>query len=402
MASIAYQLALAVPQTRQFIESAVQLDPAIFEKSMEVQAETLIIFPLYQARSTVIPAIAEKWPRLILIDGLDECNGDLVQRSIINTLSTALLRHRVPLVLFVASRPEPHIRNAFNAVNISDCSHHIVLDNSYNPDADIEEFLSSRFKSIKENHPLATFIPKSWPPAKIINQLVQKSSGHFIYASMVMKYLDSPKHKPMKRLGVVIGLLPVGGDVPYKELDTLYTHIFSFVEDIAGALQIIGFILFRGDKRGTNCEPTPKFLECLFGLDPGDVYLCLSELHSILDIPLPTANNIPIRISHASLGDFLVDKLRSGNYFLDDVMVHEDIAQRCLPRIKGSDIVVVYSIANFAFHCSRASTNSKGLRDNLMQTNLQDWFRILHFFRLDAIYIDVTHFFEWLKKVCNS
>lgn len=411
IASIAYQLALSILETRPFIESAVHLDPSIFDKSLETQVETLIIAPLEKARSAATPATTDKWPRIILIDGLDECNGNSIQCSIIHALSTALLRHRVPLILLVTSRPEPHIRSAFNAFEISDSFHHIVLDNSYNPDADIKQFFLCRFKEIRENHPLAAFIPGLWPPAKIIDTLVQKSSGQFIYAPTVMKYLDSPKHDPMKRLDVIIELIPVGDDTPYKQLDTLYTHIFSCVEDITGVLQIIGFLILRqNDWDSWYGDPTPEFLECLFGLRDGAVYLCLSELHSILNLPLPMANNNPIRICHASLNDFFVDKLRSGDYYLDNVLVHTAISQRCLLGINipinkeqssPNCEVMMYSRLNFAYHCSRASTNSKNLRDNIMQSNLLEWFGQLGSSAFNNSYLDIPLFFEWLEKVCN-
>ncbi|KAF8815005.1 hypothetical protein BYT27DRAFT_7238561 [Phlegmacium glaucopus] len=194
IASIAYQLALSIPATRTYIETAVQRDPAVFDRSLDTQIETLIIRPLENVCAIVDTAVTKKRPRLIVIDGLDECHDPLIQSSIIRVLSTALLRIPVPLFLLVASRPEPHIRNAFNILNKSQASRHIVLDDSYEPDADIKAFLLSRFEEIKDNHPLAVYIPKSWPSAEIINRLVRKSSGQFIYASTVMKYLDSPQY----------------------------------------------------------------------------------------------------------------------------------------------------------------------------------------------------------------
>lgn len=412
IASIAYQLALSIPESRPFIESAIHLDPSIFDKSLETQVETLIIAPLEKARSATTSAITDKWPRIILIDGLDECNGNSIQCSIIHALSTALLRHRVPLILLVTSRPEPHIRSAFNALEISHSSRHIVLDNSYNPDADIKEFLLCRFKEIRENHPLATFIPESWPPVEIIDTLVQKSSGQFIYASTVMKYLDSPKYNPMNRLDVIIKLIPAGGDAPYKQLDTLYTHIFSCVEDITSVLQIMGFLIFwQNDWNSWYGDPTPEFLECLFGLQEGAVYLCLSELHSILNLPLPMVNNNPIRIFHASLNDFFVDKLRSGDYYLDEILVHTAISQRCLLGINipidkeqssPNYEVMMYSRLNFAYHCSRASPNSRSLRDNIMQSNLLEWFGQLGSSAFNNNYLDIPLFFEWLEKADTS
>ena len=37
----------------------------------------------------------------------------------------------------------------------------IVLDDSYEPDADIKDFLVSQFKEIKENHHFALYITES-------------------------------------------------------------------------------------------------------------------------------------------------------------------------------------------------------------------------------------------------
>ncbi|KAF8811830.1 hypothetical protein BYT27DRAFT_6437434 [Phlegmacium glaucopus] len=328
IASIAYQLTISIPETRTYIEAAVQSDLAVFHKSLDTQIETLIIRPLKNACAVVDPAITKEWPRLIVIDGLDECHGPSIQSSIIRALSTALLRIPVPIIFLVASRPEPHIRNAFNLLNKSQACRHIVLDDSYEPDADIKVFLLSRFAEIKENHPLAVYIPKSWPSAEIIYRLVRKSSGQFIYASTVMKYLDSPHHRPMKRLDVIIGLIPIDGDIPYKELDALYSHILSCVDNWANTLKIFGFLFFR-DWMHPDLV-TPYCVAGLLDLDEEDVHLCLSELHSILYIPPPKTSGLPIKVIHASLQDFLVDTLRSGRHYVDEEAFHTYLAQQCL------------------------------------------------------------------------
>ena len=73
--------------------------------------------------------------------------------------------------------------------------------------------------------------------------------------------------------------------MPYKELVVLYSHIFfSSVEDLVTSLKILGSVLF-GDQGMTR-----GFLADLLGLDEEDVLLHLSELHSILAIPLPNTN----------------------------------------------------------------------------------------------------------------
>ena len=214
----------------------------------------------------------------------------------------------------------------------SHASRHIVLDDSYEADADIETFLLSRFHEIKENHQFSANIPNYWPSKEIIDRLVRKSSGQFIYASTVMKYLESPKRLPMKQLDVIIGLRSIDGDMPYKELDALYSYIFSCVEDLALTLKILGFLFF-----GLRYydDFTPGFLALLVGLDEEDVHFHLSELHSILYIPpLPNPDELEIQPTHASLQDFLVDKLRSAKYYFDEEVFHTDLARQCV-RVKS-------------------------------------------------------------------
>ncbi|KAF8809782.1 hypothetical protein BYT27DRAFT_6516972 [Phlegmacium glaucopus] len=411
IASIVYQLTISIPATRTYIETAVQSDPAVFHRSLDTQIETLIIRPLENACAVVDPTVMKKWPRLIVIDGLDECHGPLIQSSIIHVLSTALLRIPVPLFLLVASRPEPQIRNAFNILNKHHASRHIVLDNSYEPDADIKVFLLSRFEEIKENHRLAVYIPRSWPSAEIIDRLVRKSSGQFIYASTVMKYLESPNHRPMKRLDVITGLRPVDGDMPYKELDALYSHILSCVDDLASTLKIFGFLFFQRPNWDDNVA-TPSVVADLLGLDEEDVHLCLSELHSILYIPPPKTSGLSIKVIHASLQDFLVDTLRSGIYYVDEEAFHTDLTQQCLrqvstlsintierspQRLGGSSGTQEYLTKAFIYHCSRASTDSANLKGDLMQiSDLRPW--CVGISQHD-FYNGLPSLFDWLYKV---
>ena len=404
IATIAYQLAISVPATRSYIESAVQIDPAVFHRSLDTQIETLIIRPLEEVYAVINPADTKQWPRVIIIDGLDECHDPSIQCSIISVLSAALRRITVPILLFIASRPEAHIRHTFNVLNKSHASHHIVLDDSYKPDADIKTFLLSRFHQIKENHQFSINIPKCWPPAEVIDRLVRKSSGQFIYASTVMKYLESPKRLPMKQLDVILGLRSVDSDMPYKELDALYSYIFSCVEDLAITRKILGFLFFG--RRSGYLKFTPHILALLVGLDDEDVYLHLSGLHSILHIPpLSNRDRSEIRPTHASLQDFLVDGVRSQKYYFDEEVFHTDVAQQCVRQINMlvmnpgledfSDERQHYLVWGFAHHCTRASTDSTDLKNELMQVS-----GLWPFFRLHIIY-RIIDLFTWLYKVCH-
>jgi hypothetical protein len=103
------------------------------------------------------------------------------------------------MLFLVVSRPEQTIRDTFNAEPL--CStKRLALDDSYRPDDDIKLFLQSRFDEIKQNHPWRDLLPPEWPSDSDLDRLVKKSSVQFIYASTVMKYLDSPYHRPLHHL----------------------------------------------------------------------------------------------------------------------------------------------------------------------------------------------------------
>ncbi|KAF8816014.1 hypothetical protein BYT27DRAFT_6483767 [Phlegmacium glaucopus] len=410
ISSIAYQLAQNIPETQTYIESAVRGDPEIINKSLEAQIKTLIIQPLENACATVRRSVAREWPRLIIIDGLDECRGPAIQCSIIRLLSKALHDIQFPLILLIASRPEPHIRSAFNLLD--NCLD-IHLDDSHESDADIKAFFISRFEEIKQKHPLAKFIPSSWPSAEIIDRLVRKSSGQFIYASTVMKNLESPHDHPRRLLDDMMG--SADADIPYKEVDTLYSQIFSRVraQHLATTLKIFGFLFFRCPD--ATAEPvTPEFMAHLIGLKEEDVHLCLSELHSILYVPPPghqsSGLGSEIKIIHASLEDYLVDKLRSEKYYLDERAFHTDIAGQgaCQIRtlsmntmgqnhqgLEGLSRLQKYLTSSFIYHCKRASTVSSGLKNDLMHVrDLRPWFKIC-----PAVIKQFVSLCTWLSKV---
>ena len=206
----------------------------------------------------------------------------------------------------------------------------------------------------------------------------------------------------MKQLDVIIGLISVDGDMPYKELDVLYSYIFSCVEDLAISLKILGFLLFGCYYRRSS----PGFLALLVGLNEEDVHLYLSELHSVLHIPpLPNPDGLAIRPTHASLQDFLVDRLRSMRYYFDEEVFHTDVARQCVRQISMlamnpgledlSDDRQQYLIQSFIDHCIRASTDSTDLKNELMQvSSLCPIFRTWPFG-----YTGITRLFEWLYKV---
>ena len=201
-------------------------------------------------------------------------------------------------------------------------------------DKDIQLFLTDKFQEIKSTHRLRAYIPPEWPLPVVLEQLVYKSSGQFIYASTVIRYASSIRYKPTDRLDIILGICPPQKVLPFAELDALYTHIFTGVEDIERVLEILSVIFFS---RGPD---VPYFIpfqarsltaEKLLSLRSGDIELHLGDLSSVLSIQGPDQE---IHVLHASLTDFFIDPTRSKELWINPPARYATFARRCLQSLQ--------------------------------------------------------------------
>ena len=328
IATIAYQIALNLPDARDAIIGAIERDPLIFSKSLVVQVESLIAAPLQQLAEAGF--FNEPTSRcLVIIDGLDECSDHKVQQNIVDVLANSQRQHQLPLIFLICSRPEQHITLAFGTGVLPRVTASVALDETYLPDKDIRLFLIDKFQEIKSTHRLRGYIPPQWPLPAVLNQLITKSSGQFIYASTVIRYVSSIRHKPMDRLDIVLGIRPPQNDLPFAELDALYMHILAGVEDIEPVLKILSF-LFLGPSSYPERPLHPHDIEPFLSLQPGDVELYLGDLSSLISI----GPDQKIHVQHASLQDFLVDPTRSKELWINPRTRHTAFARRCLQSLQ--------------------------------------------------------------------
>ncbi|KAH9480031.1 hypothetical protein JR316_0006628 [Psilocybe cubensis] len=394
MATLAHQISISIPETRRYIAQAVESDPSVFAGSLETQLQSLIVNPLLQAYNALgDKRMSKKWARLVVIDGLDECQGANVQRYIVRILSTALIHKRVPLFILISSRPEPPIRDSFNSYDLRDIIYTIVLDDNYLTDAEIKRFFWARFDNIKQTHPLRTYIPPQWPTPQTIQMLTQRAAGQYTYASAVIRYVDSAQHRPVERLDSVLRISNPMVDIPFTELDCLYRHILSSAHNIKGVLRILGAILFSQrpfSKKRSPTEPElpipvtdPRFMEELLSLNRGDVSFILADLHSILEVPDSRRNSTAapssksgetgIQIIHHSLVDFLTDRTRAGRYFINNVKVHAELARSCARNLlSGHKFVHQYAGQALVTHC-RHSVLTHELLTDLLNLDISIW-----------------------------
>ncbi|KAJ6471481.1 hypothetical protein C8R45DRAFT_875001, partial [Mycena sanguinolenta] len=192
-ATIAYQLALGVPWLRTSISRIVEDDPSIVVRSFDTQMRKLISEPCH--------AHTDRHSVAILIDGLDECGGHDSQQEILRAMRNSCSNHPSPLRFIVSSRPESHIREVFNAAVYFGYYRSFNVEQSFE---DVRTYLRDEFSRLHREHCTMAKIPLPWPSSAVLDRLVWTSSGHFIYAATIIKFIDDKNYRPIRRLAIVL------------------------------------------------------------------------------------------------------------------------------------------------------------------------------------------------------
>ena len=313
VATIAHQVALAIPAAREFIEFAINDSCGVFDLSIDTQLAKIILEPLQRLHSTGFNFLA--CPFVFIIDGLDGCQGKDMQSKLVKSLSATFYFSPLRLCILVASRPEVYLQSTFNSISGESRLARLALSEEYCPEEDIYQFLKDSFDKIRREHPLASYIPSSWPSTDVLHEFTWKSSGQFIFASATVKYIGGdPYELPTRRLDVIRRLQPPRGqeDLPYAELNSLYNHVLLNVPDIENVKQVLGILIIVNSEVEDYLIDSTDKLDSLFFWQPSEAKASLSQLSSIIGCDA----NGGISILHASLSDFLLDPSRSHQLYL--------------------------------------------------------------------------------------
>jgi len=141
----------------------------------------------------------------------------------------------------------------------------------------------------------------------------------------------------MLRLDIVLKLRPLSGESPFAQLDALYRYILLSCKNVELALRIIGMCLLSTqgidapwNEDGPYAFPpkitTPANIERILGLHPGDIQRGLEDLGSLIEYK---ADDIPLRVLHASLFDSLSDPTWLSGLPFNLAAIHTDLAIWC-------------------------------------------------------------------------
>jgi hypothetical protein len=312
--TLASQLAAQNLHLRGPISEAAQNDPSVVGRSMEIQFQKLIVQP----RQSPLNSPCE--PPILLIDGLDECEGQNVQQELLRVISDAVREHPNVLRILVASRPEPHIREIFEQPSVNPFCSSLNLQQSF---ADVGRYLRDEFLRIHhEHHETMGGVPTPWPPWNILSLLVEKSSGYFIYAATVIKFIDDRDFRPTERLSLVVDWqnIPTDSDRPFESLDQLYTQILLSAPARPRLVRILCVLTHFP-------ELSLVEIEQLLELTHGDLRLSIRRLHSVLQV---SSDDSALSVYHASFRDFLADPARSKEFCANTLERHKELARSIL------------------------------------------------------------------------
>ncbi|KAL0569876.1 hypothetical protein V5O48_012085 [Marasmius crinis-equi] len=321
--TIAYGLVVTRPGIGRRINRRIAADPRILEASLEEQYRELILSPLKEKKrwwwwvqdlwSMPRNPSTRRRPNLVIIDGLDECGDRKTQTRILSVLFSSFAgwsANNPPLRFLVCSRPESWIREAFESSQFRRLTKRVILDNSFSAKKDIERYFLQSFQEIRESDQYAHVdFPDPWPAHYIIELLVDKASGQFIYAVTVIRFIKDDFAHPFDQLRIVLDTpRPPHSKSPFHELDILYHIVLSANPDHKQLSLFLAAILLLPR------HASPTFLDMLFELCSGAASLALRAMHSVLDI---RGLDDPISVYHTSFADFLKDESRSERFFID-------------------------------------------------------------------------------------
>ncbi|KAK7000222.1 hypothetical protein R3P38DRAFT_3405991 [Favolaschia claudopus] len=301
--TIAYQLALICPSFKAAIALRLTSDPAVVDKSLPAQLQRLLIEPYHDADALNDRSL------IIVIDGLDECEDEARQQEILRSLAKF---SRPTLRTLIVSRPEVHIKQLFSEAALSSCGH-LTVQGSLE---DVEVYLIDEFKRIAETHSAMASISCPWPEEDLIRHIIDKSSGHFVYAATVIRFVEDNDFDPVERL--VIEQNPDYMS-PFSALDELYLQILSMVPYRPQLSRVLSVIAAEFTGRLSVAQ-----IGQLLGLKPTDIFLTIRRLHSLIKIedrlgPIEAAVDHHISVYHASFLDFLRDPSRSRKYHFSEI-----------------------------------------------------------------------------------
>ncbi|PPQ81031.1 hypothetical protein CVT25_014426 [Psilocybe cyanescens] len=328
---IAHALARSSPPIKIKVVNAIEDDHTLAEPTylnIHEQFKKLVYDPIRMTAGMV-----DKPYKVVVIDGVDECGNLEVVASFIKLVLQSA--SKIPLKVFISSREESEITNAFRSgdnkaksFRLHDIEKDVVQE-------DIRKYLEASLADIRNKNRHGT--AEEWPSKTELNNLIARSGTLFIYAATAVRYIASGRNHYKSRLSEMAkqGLESV---TEFKtDIDTLYIHILEMAckekpsHEVTPMRDLMSIIIFLRN-------PLPiQAIESLSGMDESSE---LSPLTSVIHIPATKED--AVAPFHASFPDFITNAVRCSPerspsfHSLVASEGHELLARKCLMLMNGS------------------------------------------------------------------
>jgi nucleoside-triphosphatase THEP1 len=288
---ISHALARASPPIKVAVVKAIEDDPTLAEPTyinINEQFKRLVYNPVRTTAGTV-----DKLCKVVVIDAVDECDNLQVVSSFIKLVLE--WASKIPLKIFLASRDEYRIRNAFRSRDsIRFYLHEIEKDVVEN---DIRIYLETSLADIKDDD------SEEWPLSSELAGLVEHSGTLFIYAATAVRYITNGGEDYKSRLSA----MAIHGQKSINkfetDIDSLYVHVLAKAcenkesHEVAPMRDLLSITVFLRN---------PLSMDAMTSLSlEQNAQLYLSRLTSVIHIPnQPGALVAPF---HASFPDFITN-----------------------------------------------------------------------------------------------
>jgi hypothetical protein len=321
--SLAVQLTFNVPSLRQYICEAVTKRSDIASLSLSEQWRQLVLSPIANLQSESYQSY------ILVVDALDECEDDKDVRIILQLLAEARSLTTVRLRVFLTSRPEIPIRYSMH--HIPQAEHQDLVLQNVPPtivNHDISLFLEYNLGIIRQEWTFGA----DWPGEVVLRQLVHKSCGLFIWAATACRFINGGEEFAEDRLDEILEGTDSEG-TPEQHLDQIYLTVLQSsipntfrapekARSYARQRKILGSIVIL-------LSPLPAAsLAKVIGISGTKVTQTLEKLQAILEVPNDVAGSL--RLHHPSFRDFLLNKDRCGEFWVDEKEAHQNLAARCI------------------------------------------------------------------------
>jgi hypothetical protein len=322
--TIAVQLANNIQPLKRTICDAFSAQSDITNRALREQWRHLVLGPLSELTGN------SQSRYIIVVDALDECEDEHSIQTLLQLLAEFRSLEKVRLRVFLTSRPEVPIRNGF--IQMPDAEHQdFVLHNisSTIVNDDICIFLEHNLKLVAQERSLAT----GWPGRQTIMQLVQNASGLFIWAATACRFISEGKMFAVKRLDMILKQSSTTINAPEKHLNEIYIMVLRqcispnyLAEEAEELLSVLKHIL--GSIVTLLSPLSTQSLSKLLNKAQDEVDQTLYDLHAILSIPVDPS--LPLRLHHPSFQDFLFEKARCEEFWVDEKQAHQVLADSCI------------------------------------------------------------------------